>query len=225
LSVAIKKGERIGIIGKTGSGKSTIIDIIMGLLEPTEGEILIDGKAVNSTMQLSWRKNVSHVPQHIFLTDSSVAENIAFGINKNEINLERVKLSAYNSQINKFIEKYPSGYDTFAGERGIRLSGGQRQRIGIARALYKQTCVLVLDEATSALDDLTEKAVMESINNLGREMTIIIIAHRTTTLQGCDRIIELSGGKIIREGTYKEIIGDGLDWFVSNHSNSESKTN
>ena len=202
LSFEIKKGERVGLIGSTGSGKSTTVDLLMGLLEPSSGQITVDGSSIHSQKEperlLAWRAAIAHVPQMIYLADRSIAENIAFGVAAAELDLERVKLTAEQAQIAEFIESSPRGYKTFVGERGIRLSGGQRQRIGIARALYKQASVLVFDEATSALDNATEAALMEAIEGLSRELTIVMIAHRLSTVQRCDRVIELEGGTVKR---------------------------
>ena len=202
LSFEIKKGERVGLIGSTGSGKSTTVDLLMGLLEPSSGQITVDGDSIHSQQEperlLAWRASIAHVPQMIYLADRSIAENIAFGVSAAELDLERVKLAAEQAQIAEFIESSPRSYNTFVGERGIRLSGGQRQRIAIARALYKQASVLVFDEATSALDNATEAALMEAIEGLSRELTIVMIAHRLSTVQRCDRVIELEAGLVSR---------------------------
>jgi ATP-binding cassette subfamily B protein len=210
LSFEIKKGERVGLIGSTGSGKSTTVDLLMGLLEPSSGKITVDGGSIHSHKEperlLAWRAAIAHVPQMIYLADRSIAENIAFGVAAAELDLERVKMAAQQAQIAKFIESSPRGYKTFVGERGIRLSGGQRQRIGIARALYKQASVLVFDEATSALDNATESALMEAIEGLSRDLTIVMIAHRLTTVQRCDRVIELEGGSLLKQGPPLEIL-------------------
>ncbi len=206
LDIAINKGSRVGVIGSTGGGKSTMLDIVMGLLEPTEGSLEIDGVKVDEVNRRAWQSHIAHVPQAIFLADTSIAENIAFGIPKAKIDYERVKLAAQQAQIADAIESWPLQYKTFVGERGIRLSGGQRQRIGIARALYKQADVIIFDEATSALDTETEQAVMQAIDNLSENLTIIIIAHRLTTLKNCSQIIELAGGRVKRIGTYNQII-------------------
>ena len=206
INLEIKKGNKVGFIGATGSGKSTMLDIVMGLLNPTEGSISVDGVIVNDLNRGKWQTNIAHVPQAIFLPDTSVKENIAFGIPIGDIDIERVELAAKQAQINKIIESWPDRYDTPVGERGVRLSGGQRQRIGIARALYKKADVIILDEATSALDNQTESEVMRSIENLDDELTILIIAHRLTTLRNCDFIVELDNGEIIRKGTYEEVV-------------------
>tara|TARA_B110000008_G_C16971146_1_gene563922 strand:+ start:863 stop:2641 length:1779 start_codon:yes stop_codon:yes gene_type:complete len=206
ISFEIKKGSRIGLIGTTGSGKSTTLDILMGLLEPTKGQLLIDGFEIDNNSISSWRETVAHVPQSIFLADISIAENIAFGVPLKEINMSKVKDAAKKAMISDFIESRSAGYQEVVGERGVRLSGGQRQRIGIARALYKQASVIIFDEATSALDDETEKVVMEAIKNLGEDLTLVIVAHRLTTLKNCSKIIELNQGKISRIGDYSEIV-------------------
>lgn len=206
INLTIPKGSRIGFIGATGSGKSTLIDIIMGLLTPTEGTLAIDGQVITAENQRTWQQHIAHVPQSIFLADSTVAENIAFGIPKKHIDHERVRLAAQQAQIAESIESWSDQYQTFVGERGIRLSGGQRQRIGIARALYKQADVIVFDEATSALDTETEQAVMQSIESLSNDLTLIIIAHRLTTLRNCTQIVELGDGHIKRIGSFNQIV-------------------
>jgi len=210
INVTINKGLRIGFIGATGSGKSTLLDIIMGLLSPTSGELFIDDKLINGNNMRSWQAHIAHVPQHIYLADSAIEENIAFGILKEEINHGQVKKAAQQAQISELIESWEDGYQTFVGERGIRLSGGQRQRIGIARALYKKADVLVFDEATSALDNETEQAVMDAIAGLSDDLTILIIAHRLTTLKSCDKIIKLDKSQISTVGTYEEMVDDRL---------------
>jgi len=196
LQLSIKKGDRIGFIGVTGCGKSTLLDLIMGLLPPSKGVIEIDGEVVSLSNVAAWQGNISHVPQTIFLSDATIAENIAFGIPFHEIDLERVKRAAQQAQISTVIELMKLQYLTIIGERGIKLSGGQRQRIGIARALYKEANVLILDEATSALDTETEQAVVEAIENLSPDLTILVIAHRISTLKSCSQIIELNHGAI-----------------------------
>lgn len=206
LDFVIHKGARVGFVGTTGSGKSTLMDLLMGLLQPSTGQILVDSSPLTGVVRLAWQRNVAHVPQAIFLADASFAENIAFGVPVEQIVLERVRQAAQRAQISEFIESSPEGYAAMVGERGVRLSGGQRQRIGIARALYKQAKVLVFDEATSALDSETEVAVMQAIESLGRELTIVLIAHRLTTLQGCDTIYRLEKGTVVSSGSYEELI-------------------
>jgi ATP-binding cassette subfamily B protein len=186
-------GSATALIGATGSGKSTLADILMGLLAPTGGRLLIDGHEVKPE---AWQANIAHVPQSIFLADASIAENIALGIPMAEVDSARLKAAARQAQIAGFIDALPKGYATMVGERGVRLSGGQRQRIGIARALYKQAPVLVFDEATSALDDATEKAVMDTLADLSRDLTIIMIAHRLSTTAYCDRVITVAAGTL-----------------------------
>ena len=208
LDLTIQKGSRIGFIGLTGSGKSTLLDIVMGLLQPNQGALEIDSEEITTHNTRNWQSHIAHVPQAIFLADSTIQENIAFGVPINKINQVLVKQAAQQAQIADIIETWPKKYQTFVGERGIRLSGGQRQRIGIARALYKQADVIIFDEATSALDNKTEQAVMQSIETLGKDLTVLIIAHRLTTLQNCDQIVELANSGIKRIGTYKEIVGE-----------------
>ena len=196
----------MGLVGDTGSGKSTAMDLLMGLLVPTEGEILVDGDAVKGTRIRAWQKTIAHVPQHIYLADATVAENIAFGVPREDIDMQRVRRAAQQAQIAGFLESLPAGYDACVGERGIRLSGGQRQRIGIARALYKRASVLVLDEATSALDNATERSVMDAIEELERDLTIVLVAHRLTTVRRCDTIVELNHGRVVAQAPYEELL-------------------
>ena len=207
LNFEIKKGQKIGFIGKTGSGKSTTIDLIMGLLKPTNGKIYVDDIDIYDEkfpkIIHKWRLSMTHVPQNIFLTDNTIAENIAFGIEKKNISIKLVKEAAKKAQINEFIESKTNGYNTIVGEGGIKLSGGQRQRIGIARALFNITDILILDEATSALDNITEKKLINSISTLDKNLTIISIAHRHSTLKDCDRIFKFENGKIIEINSFK----------------------
>ena len=196
VDLRISKGSRIGFVGKTGGGKSTTVDLIMGLLLPTGGAIKVDGVELTGDRMRAWQRSVAHVPQSIFLADVSLAENIAFGVPLPSIDLPLVKYAARQAQIDEFIEQQALKYQARVGERGVRLSGGQRQRIGIARALYKRASVLIFDEATSALDSETELAVMQSIEQLSRELTIILIAHRVTTVERCEAVYEVAGGKI-----------------------------
>jgi ATP-binding cassette subfamily B protein len=202
----IEKGSRIGFIGETGCGKSTLLDIIMGLLLPTSGNIDVDGESITFKNCRAWQMHIAHVPQDIYLADSSIAENIAFGMHKSQIDIERVRVAARKAQIENLIDSWTEGYDTVVGERGVRLSGGQRQRIGIARALYKQTDIIIFDEATSALDAETEQAVMSSIESLSEDLTVLIIAHRVTTLKNCSKIVQLSDGHVSRICSYQEMI-------------------
>jgi ATP-binding cassette subfamily B protein len=206
LNLTIQRGMRVGFVGSTGSGKSTLLDVLMGLLPPTRGELLVDGESMSGDRVRSWQRAIAHVPQSIFLADRSVAENIAFGVPKSDIDMDRVRLAARQAQISDFIEARPEGYDAWVGERGIRLSGGQRQRIGIARALYKKASVLIFDEATSALDNATEQSVMDAIESLDRELTILLIAHRLTTVRRCDVIVELEHGQVVCQGSYDELL-------------------
>ena len=210
LNLMIYKGSRTGFIGVTGSGKSTLLDVVMGLLQPTDGALEIDGQSITSANNRAWQAHIAHVPQAIYLSDSTIEENIAFGIPKGKIDHARVKQAAQQAQIAHIIESWPKKYKTYVGERGIRLSGGQRQRIGIARALYKQADVIIFDEATSALDNDTEQAVMEAIESLGNELTILIIAHRLTTLKNCTQVVELGEEGIKRIGTYTDLVGAPL---------------
>ncbi|MGK7897467.1 MAG: ATP-binding cassette domain-containing protein, partial [Xenococcus sp. (in: cyanobacteria)] len=202
----IEAKTTVAFVGSTGSGKSTLLDIIMGLLQSEKGRIWIDGQPLVEEYIRKWQAGIAHVPQHIFLSDSTLAENIAFGYAKSEIDFDRVHRAAQLAQIEEFVETLPAGYETYVGERGVRLSGGQRQRIGIARALYKDASVIVFDEATSALDNATEKEVMASINSLSGKFTIIMIAHRLSTVKQCDVIMELNQGKVVAKGSYQDLM-------------------
>jgi len=198
INLEIKKGEKIGIVGETGSGKSTLVDIVMGLLSPSEGRLIVDGVSIfderDPTVVAAWRKTIGHVPQTVYLADRSIAENIAFGVPEEVINIDRIRKAAKKACIADFIESTEKGYMTLVGERGVLMSGGQRQRIGIARALYKEANVLILDEATSALDIDTERNVMKSIEKEDVDSTIIIVAHRLSTLENCDRVFRIEDG-------------------------------
>lgn len=202
VDITIQQGTRLGVVGGTGCGKSTLLDILMGLLRPTTGEVLINGVPIGGGNTSLWQQTIAHVPQNIFLADASIAENIAFGVSKKKIDLDRVKQAASLAQIAEFVEAGPEGYWAFVGERGVRLSGGQIQRIGLARAFYKQASVLILDEATSALDTETENLVMQTMEQLDRALTLIIVAHRVSTLKGCDHIIELVDGRLVSYESY-----------------------
>ncbi|MFZ3218885.1 MAG: ABC transporter ATP-binding protein [Rhodoferax sp.] len=206
FNLLIPKGARVGFVGATGSGKSSALDLLMGLLEPSRGEVLVDGLPITGRRLRAWQRTIAHVPQSIYLADASVAENIALGVPLEQIDLDRVKLAARQAQIADFVESRPEGYFAQVGERGIRLSGGQRQRVGIARALYKQASVLVFDEATSALDNITEQSLMDAIDALNRDLTILIIAHRLTTVRRCDLIVEVREGRIVAQGTFDQLI-------------------
>ena len=208
INLSLEKGAHIGFIGITGSGKSTLLDIVMGLLPPTNGKLIIDQQPIDSENRRAWQSHIAHVPQNIFLSDGSIEENIAFGIAKEKIDHQRVKKAAQQAKISELIEEWERGYQTSVGERGIRLSGGQRQRIGIARALYKKANVLIFDEATSALDNGTEREVMKAIKGIGKEITVLVIAHRLTTLKGCDKIVKLDKNYTIDVGSYEEMINE-----------------
>jgi ABC-type multidrug transport system fused ATPase/permease subunit len=206
LSLTIAKGARVGLVGGTGSGKSTTLDILMGLLRPSAGAIWIDGQILEGSRIRAWQASIAHVPQAIFLADTSLAANIAFGVPAGEVDRERVRRAAERAQICEFIDSMPAAFESLVGERGVRLSGGQRQRIGIARALYKDATVLILDEATSALDNSTERSVMDAIEGLSRDLTVIMIAHRLSTVQRCETIVELENGRLIAQGPYEELL-------------------
>jgi ABC-type multidrug transport system fused ATPase/permease subunit len=207
INLEIPIGKTVGIIGKTGSGKSTLIDLVMGLLEPTQGQIQVLGIPLTRNNRRSWQANIAHVPQAIYLADTNIAENVALGYEPSKINQDRVKTAIQRAQLSDFVLDLPQTYQTPVGERGVRLSGGQRQRIGLARAFYKEAHVLVLDEATSALDNDTETAVMNEIHGVGEDITVLMIAHRLSTLRNCDMIVELANGSVVRQGSYREIVG------------------
>ena len=207
INLSIESGKKIGIVGSTGSGKTTLVDILLGLLKPTNGEIFVDGNEIGKLGLREWQNSIGYVPQNIFLSDKTIAENIAFGLSLEDLDIEQVKKVCKIASLDNFInEELEKNYFTEVGERGIRLSGGQRQRIGIARALYNNPSLLVLDEATSALDNLTEKLIIESIANHSKNITTIIIAHRLNTIKNCDCIYYLENGKIKSYGTYEELI-------------------
>ena len=214
VNLEIKSGECIGLIGSTGSGKSTMVDVKMGLLKPTSGQVLLDDADLHDPLHpkrlAAWQASIAHVPQSIYLADCSIAENIAFGIPPHKIDMNQVQIAAKKAQISSFIESNPGGYSSVVGEQGIRLSGGQRQRIGIARALYKQARVLVLDEATSALDTENERSVIQALEMLDSNLTIIMIAHRLSTLAYCDYIYRLEQGSILLEDKSQIMRDSGL---------------
>lgn len=207
VSFSIPSKSMVAFCGPTGSGKSTIVDLILGLFSPQEGEILVDGVPLSAETISQWRRTLGYVPQHIFLSDSSIASNIAFGLPPGEIDMDAVVRAAKAAQIHDFIvDEIPAGYETIVGERGVRLSGGQRQRLGIARALYHDPDVLIFDEATSALDERTENRVMDAIHQAARAKTVILIAHRLRTVQECDRIFVVEQGHVVEQGLYRQLI-------------------
>ena len=207
LTLTIPARTTVGIVGSTGAGKTTAVDLILGLLVMQKGTLAVDGQPITPSNVRAWQNNIGYVPQAIFLTDDTVAANIAFGQTADEIDRAAMERAARTAELHDFVmSELPQGYDTLVGERGIRLSGGQRQRIGIARALYADPDVLIMDEATSALDNLTEKAVMDAVHNLGHAKTIILIAHRLTTVQACDTIFMLEHGRLVAQGTYDELL-------------------
>jgi len=207
VSFQIERGEFIGVVGSTGAGKTTLVDVLLGLLVPQAGEIRIDGAVLDiARMGAKWRETVGYVPQSIFLSDDTIERNIAFGVRDGEIDTDRVRRVAQQAEVHAFVDELPEGYQTLTGERGVRLSGGQRQRIGLARALYRNPSLLVLDEATSALDGATEAAVMKAIYGLERERTVVVIAHRLQTVRKCDRILLLDRGLLVAQGTFAELL-------------------
>ncbi|MFK8181755.1 MAG: ABC transporter ATP-binding protein [Phormidesmis sp.] len=205
FSLTLRKGESIALVGKSGSGKTTLVDILLGLLHPESGDIKVDGRSIYDDVR-GWQNLLGYIPQSIFLTDSTIEQNIAYGVPPEEIDVARLHEAIAAAQLEDLIAKMPEGVKTPVGERGVRVSGGQRQRIGIARALYHNREILVLDEATSALDTETEKLVSDAINALAGSRTLIIIAHRFSTIEKCDRIYELSDGHLKQSGTYREVI-------------------
>ena len=206
LNLIVIPGSIIGFAGPTGSGKTTLVDLFLGLISPQEGELLVDGVKIIKKNLRDWQNSLGYVPQNIFLKDGSIKENIAYGISDTEIDINRVRKAINNAQLDRFISTLPGGVDTNVGERGVQLSGGQRQRIGIARALYRNASVLVLDEATSALDGETETSLMDILYSLKENMTILLIAHRLSTLKDCDKIYVLDQGELITNGTYDELL-------------------
>jgi ABC-type multidrug transport system fused ATPase/permease subunit len=205
VNFQIDRGDKVGFIGETGGGKSTLIDIMMALLPPTSGSFLVDEKTINTHNHGAWQKNIAHVPQSIFLVDGTIAENIAFGILPQDIDYVKLKRVSQMACISEHIDSLKYQYETYVGERGIRLSGGQRQRIGIARALYKEAHIYFLDEATSALDQETEMQVMKSFDSLGKNATIIMVAHRISSLAGCNKIFRIAKGRLSHVGSFKEL--------------------
>ena len=211
LSIPVK--STVGLVGATGSGKTTMVDIILGLLEPQRGTLEVDEKIITKKNTKSWQSLIGYVPQYIYLSDDTVAANIAFGVDNKDINLEALEKSAKIANLHHFVrDELPKQYQTTIGERGVRLSGGQRQRIGIARALYHNPEVLIFDEGTSALDNETEKAVMDAVNNLSKNITIILIAHRINTVKNCDIIYKLEKGQILTQGKFEQIFNDNKNF-------------
>ena len=207
LGLMIPANSIVGLVGTTGSGKTTTVDIMLGLLTPQSGQIIVDGIPIQPINLRAWQRAVGYVPQQVFLSDDTVAANIAFGIPNNKIDYDAVKRAASVANLHEYVmTQLPHGYDTPIGERGVRLSGGQRQRVGIARALYHDPEILFLDEATSALDNLTEQAVMDAVHNLGHKKTIVLIAHRLSTVRDCDIIFVLERGRLVEQGTYQELL-------------------
>jgi ABC-type multidrug transport system fused ATPase/permease subunit len=204
VSICISRGEAVGLVGPSGSGKSTLVDILLGLLEPTSGRVLVDGNDIHGNLR-GWQDQIGYVPQSIFLTDDTLRRNVAFGLPKGEIDEVAVEAAIRSAQLEDFVASLPDGLDTIVGERGVRLSGGQRQRIGIARALYNNPDVLVLDEATSSLDTETEHGVMQAVQAMQGEKTVIIVAHRLSTVEYCDRLYRLENARIVDEGTFSEV--------------------
>ncbi|MFA6409739.1 MAG: ABC transporter ATP-binding protein [Gammaproteobacteria bacterium] len=213
LKLRIKSNSTVGFVGLTGAGKTTLIDIILGLLEPTSGSMIVDGQIINGKLIQVWQNNISYVPQHIYLCDDSILNNIAFGLGSSEINMENVRKAAAMASIDGFVEKeLPNGYQTLVGERGVRLSGGQIQRIGIARALYRDTSLLVLDEATSSLDGITEEVVLDAIRKVKNKKTVIMVAHRFSTIKACDEIFYIKNGAIFDVGTFDELFDRSIEF-------------
>lgn len=206
IDLVIPAKASIGLVGTTGAGKTTLVDLLLGLLKPSSGAILVDGKPINGRNLRAWQRQVGYVPQNIYLVDADITSNIAFGIPEEDVNMEAIYRAAKAAQVHQFItENLPKAYRTKVGERGVRLSGGQRQRLGIARALYHSPKILIMDEGTSALDSATEAAVMESVKALARETTVIMIAHRLTTVKDCDQIVVLRDGRVAASGSFEEL--------------------
>ena len=207
INISIPVKSTVALVGATGSGKTTIVDIILGLLEAQKGNLEVDGQIITKQNLRAWQQSIGYVPQNIFLADDTIAANIALGVETKDINQLALEKASKIANLHEFVvNELPNKYQTSVGERGVRLSGGQRQRIGIARALYHDPQVLILDEATSALDNQTEKAVMDAVNNIKKDITIILIAHRLNTVKNCDIIFKIDKGQLISEGTYKDLI-------------------
>ncbi len=218
VSLTIERGQSIAFTGPSGAGKTTIVDLLLGLLEPSKGDILVDGKNIQDHLS-AWQRNIGYIPQFIYLSDETLRSNVAFGVPEKEIDDEKVWHALHLAQLGEFVERMPGKLDSVIGERGVRLSGGQRQRIGIARALYHNPQVLVMDEATSALDNVTEKQIINAIEQLKGDRTIITIAHRLTTVMNCDRIYFMENGRIVSEGTYNELLKQNNSFRVLANAN------
>jgi ABC-type multidrug transport system fused ATPase/permease subunit len=214
LALSIKVGEFVGFIGSSGSGKSTLVDIVLGLLPCDSGRIEVDGQDIQENMR-AWQNQIGYVPQAIYLTDDTLRRNVAFGLPNEQIDDVAVQKAIKAAQLEEFVATLPEGLETVVGERGVRLSGGQRQRIGIARALYHDPSVLVLDEATSALDTATESGVMKAVNALQGSKTIIMVAHRLSTVEHCDRLYKLEQGRIVGEGTPQDMLASSKHTFTA----------
>ena len=206
LTLEIPRGSRIALVGQTGSGKTTVADMVAGLLEPGQGSLWVNGQALDADQRNAWQRNVGYVPQEIFLSDDTVSANIGLGISSLYLDQAAVEKAAQAAQIHDFISELPQGYASILGERGASMSGGQRQRIGIARALYHQPELLIFDEATSALDEVTQRKVLESLEGVGHELTVLVIAHRLEVVRNCDKICLLEGGHLVASGTYAELL-------------------
>ena len=207
VELTIPARTTVGIVGGTGAGKTTLVDLILGLLSPASGKIKVDGTVLTADNLRSWQASIAYVPQAIFLTDDTIAANIAFGVPKGEIDMAAVEHAARVAALHDFIlSELPTGYDTRVGERGVRLSGGQRQRIGIARAMYRDPTLLIMDEATSALDNITEREVMEAMQRIRGDKTIILIAHRLSTVRSCNTIFLMERGRLLAQGSYDELL-------------------
>jgi ABC-type multidrug transport system fused ATPase/permease subunit len=209
ISIRITKGSTVGLIGLSGSGKSTLVDVLLGLFDPISGEVYSDEISIKTNVR-EWQSKIGYVPQTIYLTDDTIRNNIAFGISKNDINENAINRVIQSAHLEEFINSLPMGLETIVGERGVKLSGGQRQRIGIARALYSDPPILVLDEATSSLDDETEHVVMDAIKSLHGLKTIVIVAHRLSTIEHCDWLYRLEKGVIIEQGVPEKILTNSI---------------
>ncbi len=205
VSLDIARGSAVAFVGPSGAGKTTIVDVLLGLLEPQKGEILVDGKNIFDSIS-AWQRNIGYIPQFIYLADDTMRRNIAFALPDDQVDEQKVQRAVEQAQLTELVERLPDGLDTVIGERGARLSGGQRQRIGIARALYHDPQVLVMDEATSALDNITEQQIIQAIDTLKGERTIVMIAHRLTTVMNCDVLYMMENGRITDQGTYAELL-------------------